>query len=248
MLIAQISDTHLTLDTSDADRRADDLRRTIANINALDPMPDVIVHTGDIVHNGLAEQYERAAELLSDARPPIYVIVGNKDNREALRATSSLQKYLQSSASFITYAVDDFPIRLVMLDTLDPQSNKGDFCAERAALLNEFLKTDKPVAVFAHHPPFEVTVGPEPWNFGTDEAMNRLRNGLTGSDRIASLFCGHVHRSTTGWVGDIPAKIIPPIATPLRWGDYPEPIQSRPTYFLHRYDPTEGFSTLTRIV
>ena len=248
MLIAQISDTHLTLDTPDADRRSDDLRRTVANINALDPMPDVIVHTGDIVHNGLTGEYERAAELLSEARPPIYVIVGNKDNREALRATSSLQNYLQSSAPFITYAVDDFPVRLVMLDTLDPQSNKGDFCVERAALLNEFLRTDKPIAVFAHHPPFEVKVGPEPWNFGTEEAMNRLRNGLTASSKIAGLFCGHVHRSTTGRVGGIPTKVIPSIATPLRWGDYPEPMQSRPTYFLHRYDSTEGFSTLTRIV
>ena len=52
MIIAQISDTHLTLDTPDADRRMYDFASTIADINALDPAPDVIVHTGDIVHNG----------------------------------------------------------------------------------------------------------------------------------------------------------------------------------------------------
>ena len=52
MIIAQISDTHLTLDAPDADRRLRDFAHTIADINALDPAPDVIVHTGDIVHNG----------------------------------------------------------------------------------------------------------------------------------------------------------------------------------------------------
>lgn len=162
--------------------------------------------------------------------------------------TFSTQDHLQSNTTFITYAVDDFPVRLVMLDTLDPQSNKGDFCAERAALLDGFLETEKPVAVFAHHPPFEVTVGPEPWNFGTMETMNRLRGGLTASDQVTGVFCGHVHRSTTGWISDIPAVVMPSVATSVRWGEYPEPMQSRPTYFLHHYDHTQGFSTSTQIV
>ena len=54
MIIAQISDTHIALDTPDAEQRIGDFERTIADINALDPAPDVIVHTGDIVHNGQA--------------------------------------------------------------------------------------------------------------------------------------------------------------------------------------------------
>ena len=52
MIIAQISDTHIALDSPDADQRIRDFELTIADINALDPAPDVIVHTGDIVHNG----------------------------------------------------------------------------------------------------------------------------------------------------------------------------------------------------
>jgi 3',5'-cyclic AMP phosphodiesterase CpdA len=47
MIIAQISDTHIALDTPDADRRIRDFALTVADINALDPAPDVIVHTGD---------------------------------------------------------------------------------------------------------------------------------------------------------------------------------------------------------
>ena len=52
MIIAQISDTHLALDAPDANQRLRDFALTVVDINALDPAPDVIVHTGDIVHNG----------------------------------------------------------------------------------------------------------------------------------------------------------------------------------------------------
>ena len=45
MIIAQISDTHIALDTADANQRIRDFERTIADINTLDPAPDVIVHT-----------------------------------------------------------------------------------------------------------------------------------------------------------------------------------------------------------
>ena len=37
MIIAQISDTHIALDTHDADQRIEDFERTIAALNALDP-------------------------------------------------------------------------------------------------------------------------------------------------------------------------------------------------------------------
>jgi hypothetical protein len=48
MIVAQISGTHIALDTPDADQRIRDFERTIVDINALHPAPDVIVHTGDI--------------------------------------------------------------------------------------------------------------------------------------------------------------------------------------------------------
>src|SRR5579864_5239345 len=87
MIIAHISDTHLALDAADADRRTHDFARTIANINALDPAPDLIVHSGDIVHNGRMEEYAQAAAVLAQARAPVYVLPGNKDDRTNLRAT-----------------------------------------------------------------------------------------------------------------------------------------------------------------
>jgi len=250
MIIAQISDTHIALNTPDAAQRMRDFERVIADINGLDPIPDVIVHTGDIVHHGDPDEYARALAILENARPPFYVLAGNKDNRANLRNAFSPFGYLERESDFIAYAIDRFPVRLVALDTLSSTSNKGDFCSRRVRHLIELAdaETAKPLAVFTHHPPFKVTVGPESLHFKTESAMDELRRALQYSGRVIGVFSGHVHRAATGCVGRIPATVMPCIATTLRKGEYPASVKARPVYYLYRYDPAWGFSTEARIV
>ncbi|MGA7388706.1 MAG: metallophosphoesterase [Pseudolabrys sp.] len=250
MIIAQISDTHIALDTPDADQRVQDFALTIADINALNPAPDVIVHTGDLVHNGRQDEYAQAVATLAKARAPVYVLVGNKDNRANLRAAFSACGYLAPDSEFIDYAVEDFPVRLIAVDTLSTGSNKGDFCPARARRLIDLIdaETTKPIAIFAHHPPFEVTVGPDPLHFETPEIMARLRRALQHSGRVVAVFSGHVHRAAMGQVASIPATVMPCIATTLRKGAYPAHMKRRPVYQVHRFDPVWGFATETRIV
>jgi len=249
MIIAQISDTHIALDSPDADRRIHDFALTIADINTLDPAPDVIFHTGDVVHNGRADEYAAAVAILATARAPIYVLAGNKDDRTNLRAAFAPHEYLAPDSSFIDYAIEDYPVRLIALDTLGP-GQKGDFCAERLRRFDRLIDAEraKPIAVFAHHPPFEVTVGPERMNFETPEIMSRLRHALQRSGRIAAIFSGHIHRAAQGYVGNIPASVVQCVATTLRYGAYPLQMKARPVYQIHRFDPLWGFATETRIV
>jgi len=250
MIIAQISDTHIALATSDADQRIRDFERTIAEINALDPAPDVIVHTGDIVHNGRQDEYAQAVAILAKARAPVYVLAGNRDDRTNLRAAFSAGGYLSADSGFIDYAIEDYPVRLIAVDTLSSGSNKGDFCPARVKRLVDLIdaETSKPIAVFAHHPPFEVKVGPDPINFETLEAMARLRQALQHSGRVVVVISGHVHRGTAGHVGSIPATVMPSVATTLRKGEYPPHMKTRPVYHIHRFDPAWGFATEARIV
>jgi Icc protein len=250
MIIAQISDTHIALDTPDAERRIPDFERTIADINALDPAPDVIVHIGDIVHNGRRDEYAKAAVILAKASAPVYVLAGNKDDRTNLRAAFAAGGYLSRDSEFIDYAIENYPVRLIAVDTLCAGSNKGDFCPERVRRLIAMIdaESEKPIAVFAHHPPFEVKVGPDPINFETPEAMQRLAQGLQHSGRVVGVFSGHVHRSTAGHVGTIPALVVPCIATTLRKGEYPPDMKTRPVYYLHRFDTDGSFTTEARIV
>ena len=249
MIIAQISDTHLALDTPDADQRVRDFELTVADINALDPAPDVIVHTGDIVHNGRQDEYARAVAILAKARAPVYVLAGNKDNRANLRAAFLPWGYLAPGADFIQYAIEDHRVRLIALDTLSSHSNKGDFCPERIRRLIDLIDAEptKPIAVLTHHPPFEVTVGPDRLHFETPEIMSRLRRALQHSGRVVAVFSGHVHRAAEGYVGSIPAIVVPCIATTLRKGEYPAHMKRRPVYYIHRFDPVWGFATEARI-
>jgi Icc protein len=250
VIIAQISDTHIALDTPDAERRLRDFENTVADLNALDPAPDVIVHTGDVVHNGRPDEYAEASRILAKARAPVYVLVGNKDDRANLRAAFADRGYFSRDSEFIDYTVEDYPVRLIAADTLHTGSNKGDFCEERAKRLVDMIaaETTKPIAVFAHHPPYAVQVGPDPINFETPESMTRLQQAVQHSGRVAGIFCGHVHRGTAGHVGKIPVVVVPCIATTLRKGDYPPPMKTRPIYHIHRFDTDGSFATAARIV
>jgi 3',5'-cyclic AMP phosphodiesterase CpdA len=249
MIIAQISDTHIALDTPDAGQRLRDFALTMADINTLDPAPDVIVHTGDIVHDGRQEEYAQAVAILAKARAPVYVLAGNKDDRARLHDAFSTDGYLPHDSGFIQYAIDDYPVRLIAVDTLSSGGNKGDFCRERATHLRDMIdaETAKPIAVFTHHPPFEVMVGPERLHFETLDAMRRLRHAVQQSARVVAVFSGHVHRAAEGHVGSIPATVMPCVATTLRKGKYPARMKTRPVYYLHRFDPAWGFVTEARI-
>ena len=250
MIIAQISDTHIALDTPDTDQRIRDFALTVADINALDEAPDVIVHTGDIVHNGRQDEYAQAVAILAKARAPVYVLAGNKDDRANLRAAFSACGYLAPDSDFIDYAIDDYPVRLIALDTVSSGSNRGDFCGDRIGRLTNLIdaETTKPIAVFTHHPPFEVTVGPDRLHFETPEILSRVRRALQHSGRVVAVFSGHVHRAVAGRVGSIPATVMPCIATTLRQGEYPPHMKMRPVYQIHRFDPAWGFATETRVV
>jgi 3',5'-cyclic AMP phosphodiesterase CpdA len=249
MIIAQISDTHIDLDVPDAGRRLADLDLTVADINELSPLPDAIVHTGDIVRNGRQDEYAQAAAALAKARPPVYVLAGNRDDRTNLHAAFSAAGYLASGLEFIQYAIDHHPVRLIALDTRSC-GNKGEFCAERLRHLNELIEAGaaKPIAVFTHHPPFVVTEGPDAIHFKDEHVMLGLRHALHRSGRVVAIFSGHVHRAVSGDMDGIPAMTVTATATTLRRGRYPAALKSRPVYHVHRYDPTWGVATETRIV
>ena len=133
MLIAQITDTHITspgtllmgiVDTASA------LERAIAALNRLDPSPDTVVLTGDLVESGAPEEYAHLRALLAPLRMPVFAIPGNHDAREPMREAFSGDGYLPRQG-FLDYAIEDYPLRIVALDTLVPGEGGGALCSER---------------------------------------------------------------------------------------------------------------------
>jgi hypothetical protein len=78
--------------------------------------------------------------------------------------------------------------------------------------------------------------------------MTILQQTLERSTHVVAVFCGHVHRSTCGRIGNIPVMVAPCTATTLRKGDFPPQMRTRPIYHLHRLDSACELVTEVRIV
>jgi 3',5'-cyclic-AMP phosphodiesterase len=243
MIIVQISDTHIEPENPNAADRIRDLERCVSDINQLNPLPDVVIHTGDIVHKANAAKYSEAARILRLLRCPLLVAVGNSDDRVAIRATFASGRDLLPDTPFVQYSVDDYPVRLIALDTRSETSNMGDFCAIRAYSLRAALAEDcrKPTALFMHHPPFEVRASKYRWQFDSQEAIDRMRRALDGQCHVVRGFCGHSHRDAVGKLGEVMVSSAPSVAIDLRLGEFPDEFQSAPVYQIHRFDARAGF-------
>ena len=251
MRIAQISDTHLVMGGDrDAASRRRDFEATLAHVNALSPLPDLLVHTGDLTHHGLIEEYEASKAILNHARMPYRLLVGNKDNRQNLKTVFDLPLDQSIASPFVQYFETQFKLDLLFLDTLCTNSNLGEYCVERLAQMNALTKyaTQKPQVVFCHHPPFLANRCPAPFQFTSQEHYERLRQAIGSLPDVISVVCGHVHRFDFGTVLNAPAFAMPSVATSLRWGDYPPAMKSRPVYQLFTFDHRGNWTVETQIV
>ena len=125
MIIAQISDMHVAEPDTPHDSvfaGAASLSQAVSHLNRLDPRPDVLVATGDLVACGTEAEYRLLRALLAPLEMPVYLLPGNHDDRDALRSVFPDHDYLPAGG-FLHYTVEAGPLRLIMLDTLVPAKN-----------------------------------------------------------------------------------------------------------------------------
>jgi 3',5'-cyclic AMP phosphodiesterase CpdA len=199
MLIAQITDTHISTPGSVNDRffrTPEHLERAVAHLNRLAPRPDVVLVTGDLVERGEAEEYARLRSILDGLAMPFYVIAGNHDSRENLARAFADRGYLPG-AGFLHYTVEEWPVRLIGLDTLVPGEPGGRLCAERLGWLEARLDEvpAHPTVVFMHHPPF--ATGIQAMDAMGLEGREDLADVIRRHPQVERLICGHVHRPMT---------------------------------------------------
>jgi 3',5'-cyclic-AMP phosphodiesterase len=200
MLIAQITDTHISTPGSVNDRyfrTPEHLERAVTHLNRLAPRPDVVLATGDLVERGEPAEYARLRSIVDGLAMPLYVIPGNHDARGPLARAFADRGYLPQDGGFLHYAVEQWPVRLIGLDTQVPGQPGGRLCAERLHWLDARLgeAPARPTVIFMHHPPFVTGM----------QAMDAM--GLEGKDDLAGVVrrhpqvervvCGHVHRPMT---------------------------------------------------
>ncbi len=249
MLIAQITDPHLraagtplfgVIDTYGA------LERAIDHVNASDPAPDAVIVTGDLVHDGEAEDYAALTGLLQRLRAPVFAVPGNHDRRELARKALAFTGVVPDAGP-IRFTADAGPVRLICLDSLVEGHFHGHLGSDQLAWLDDQLdiKPDSPTVVFLHHPPFASGIG----------FMDKMK--LDDGDALAAVIgrhghvgliaCGHIHRMIVNRLGSVPVVVAPGVAhhvvlglaadAPSRW------ILEPPAYLLHNWTAEDGFVT-----
>ena len=197
MIIAQISDMHLrpagdlAHDVADT---AGGLAAAVERLRRMTPPPDVVLATGDLVDIPGAPAYGQLRRALSPLAMPVYVIPGNRDERQALRAEFGADGYLPEDGDFLHYVVESHAVRLIGLDTVIAGGKFGEMCARRLAWFDKRLTedTERPTVVFMHHPPFKTGVpfmDEQPFT-----GANALADLVRRHPQVQLLACGHLHR------------------------------------------------------
>jgi Icc protein len=252
MLVAQITDLHLGFDPGVSDElNRQRLDRVLKALREMEPRPDLLLATGDIADNGDdGESYLHFREAISTLPFPVYPAMGNHDTRDAFL---ELFPDTRTAGGFIQYAIEDLPVRILVLDTLEPGRHGGGFCAARAAWLEARLneQPDRPTLIVLHHPPIATGLS---WMTENPEAawVRRLRAIVEPRANIVAMICGHLHRPlVTRWAGTLLAvcpATAPQVALDLKPLDPDAPdgramiVTDQPWFALHYWNGRELIS------
>ncbi len=253
MLICQLTDLHVRPVGKSANRVSETnmfTERAFRAVRRLDPQPDIVIITGDLTECGLDAEYAHLNHLLRKYLPmPVFVIPGNHDRRGNLREGLKHLPGVVSDPHYVQYVVDDYPVRLIMLDTLVPGAGHGELHAEQLEFLSRSLAAapDKPTIIGMHHPPFICGIA----------HMDRinLRNTtefaavIARHPQVDRIICGHHHRPIVARVAHAIASISPSVAHQVELSLDPHErgafVFEPPAFQLHRWTADEGIVSHT---
>lgn len=202
MRIAQITDLHVAEDGTYMRNFVDANAKLAAAVDYLNDRADridAVVASGDLANDGNPAQYELLRELLAPLRIPLYLVPGNHDEVDHFRAAFADRPWMPASGP-IDYVVEDHPVRIVGLDTTEPDRHDGVFHPAQAEWLDMVLaqRPDTPTLLFCHHPPFLTGL----WLFDAIRLTGRelVREVVARHPQVRLVVSGHVHRPvSTTW-------------------------------------------------
>ena len=211
-LLAQVSDMHIKAGGKLSYRVVDteaSLARCVARLNSLPQRPDAVLFTGDLTDFGRPEEYENLRRLLAPLAMPVFLMPGNHDEPANLRAAFPSHAYLRQGERFVDYAIDDFPLRIVALDSTVPREGGGAIRDSQLAWLDATLAAAprKPTIVALHHPPFATGIGHMDRQGLASPAA--LESVIARHPQVERVVAGHLHRNIVARFGGTIASTAP---------------------------------------
>jgi len=215
---AYISDSHL-YEKDINDRFVGSLMRAVDDVNNLEPQPDFVFYGGDLAQLGQPKELELGAQILSDLKAPLKIMVGEHDWyfdlgqkwRELFGApTESWDHKGVHFVKLLSVIEEDFWTKrgltpLERMKTVAGLDNGVQRSFTVGPEQREWLKKDlaklsdhAPLVVFSHSPLYKLYKN---WNFWTDDAeevqaiLKRFRNVV--------VIHGHTHQMLTNRIGNI---------------------------------------------
>ena len=249
MLIAQLTDTHITVpenEIGDCYVKLEALRNCVSAINKLNTAPDVVIHTGDLVHNGSDEEYRLTKSIMDELRVPYFITPGNRDTVTALKKNFSLHSYQNAETAFLQYATNILGYRLIASDTSTESKNLGFLDFQRLAHLDNLLneQPERSTVIFMHHPPINLSNSePLKHEYENYRMVENFSEIIDRHPQVVGILCGHIHRSLTGWINATRLVVMPPLSKSLYRG--PDSYSSTPNtaFYLHAFSTETSVNT-----
>ncbi|MER7004408.1 phosphodiesterase [Dactylosporangium sp. NPDC000555] len=240
-LIAHLSDPHITTGALAAEPAAG-LYRALTRVLALEPQPDCVVVTGDLVDRGRGGEYEVLQELIGRYPVPVHLVTGNHDGKAALQQSFGLAETF--------YAAEYEEFTIVVLDSLRPElGDAGLLGDEQLAWLDDTLgrRSQVPAFVCLHHPPIRVGIpGMDAIRLVDGPALAEV---VRRHPHVVRVLAGHLHRVVTAGFAGTVLSVAPSTYRAVDLGlreDRPVSFVAEPTGFLlHRL---EGAECVTHLV
>ncbi len=149
---------------------------------------DLVLATGDLVHDASPEGYGALKELMSEIGVPVYCLPGNHDSAEIMTA------HLVGGRISMPFATLHGEWLLVMLDSTLEGKVEGELSRQDLQRLEAALEAhrDKHILISLHHHPMPVGSN---WldAMGLGNA-NELFAVLDGYSGVRGIVCGHIHQ------------------------------------------------------
>ena len=266
--IVQISDTHVCVPDCLLKNSFDSnhaLTRVVEIINSEDYTIDCLLITGDMVEEGLEDEYAHLKQILSrlNRNIPVLFCLGNHDDIDAFskvfldRFPQMLNKYSMvdincpDTEAGLNYCIDFQMSKLIVLDSSVKEETWGKISSDTLGWLEKILSnsvTDTNILAL-HHPP--VPCFSEVMDNISLKNPDELEELLLFYKNVQLIICGHVHRSIFTSFAGSQIAFCPSVV--FQYPIFMErgksvPTGEQPGFHVHKFKKKFGWSTHLRLI
>jgi Icc protein len=188
----QISDSHIGFNKPANPDVASTFQATVDKINALNHVPDFLIHTGDLTHLAKAQEFDTLNQLVKGSHETQVFYVPGEHDVTGDDGKQYMERFGKGTSGRGWQSFDHKGVHFVGLNNVLQLEGLGKIGQEQLDWMKKDLQkvsASTPVVVFAHIPLWSVY--PE-WGWGTsdsEQAMAMLKR--FGSVTVLN---GHIHQ------------------------------------------------------